>query len=111
MVFGIIPECRSDSYRNERSASPESSHRLALSQLRNRNAKRRCRFPEIDVTRDKVVFGMGELTVSQCSEPVKDRLTGGAKFGEGRGNPVLDFGKGLVEAYGHLGSRETIETG
>jgi integrase len=24
MVFGIIPECRSDSFRNERSASPES---------------------------------------------------------------------------------------
>jgi hypothetical protein len=25
MVFGIIPECRSASFRNERSASPESS--------------------------------------------------------------------------------------
>ena len=24
MVFGIIPECRSDSFRNERSVSPES---------------------------------------------------------------------------------------
>ena len=25
MVFGIIPECRSDSLRNQRSASPESA--------------------------------------------------------------------------------------
>src|SRR4051794_33776392 len=27
MVFGIIPECRSDSFRNKRSASPESPDR------------------------------------------------------------------------------------
>ena len=28
MVFGIIPECRSGSYRNERSTSPESPGEL-----------------------------------------------------------------------------------
>jgi hypothetical protein len=34
MVFGFIPECRSDSFRNERSASPESPHWYSRNQNR-----------------------------------------------------------------------------